>query len=417
MKLCPVFFLCLLLLPGQVSWGRSATLSDSANSISNELNASPNDINQLLSTLEQENKSLIPNTPLTPYLQKFKTKKNKLHEDYGLNFGMSYTPLIEYSKLGQPHENASGGNYEFFGRYKPKSLQHSKTTFGIKLEDNHAYSTIPPGEFSGQINSAIKTVSGYIPFNLAVTELWLQQSLIPNKIAYRLGKIDLTSIMNSYAFDSRQFYYLSNVFTSHPATAVPSKALGGVLGVSLGPHLYSSIGAVDANGEETTSGFSTLHKGKFYTAVEMGYRDIITNPQSDNYHVFLWHVAAQPEKELLSDQGLSIVLQKNINSKFIPFIKGDWNRGHVTTFNKLIISGFGLQHPFLGSMGLWGLGAGWAELSEQQGVNQLIVETYYRLQLTPNSQLTPNLELIKALPVNQGQHLVTVFNLRYRFAA
>ena len=92
----------------------------------------------------------------------------------------------------------------------------------------------------------------------------------------------------------------------------------------------------------------------------------------------------------------------------------DWSRGTVATFNKLFITGFGLQHPFYGSIGLWGFGIGYAELADN--THQGIVETYYRLQLTPNSQLTPNIQLIKTLPVNSQQPIVKVFNLRYRLA-
>lgn len=391
-----------------------ANTSAPDNPIANELSASPDDVIQLLSTLEQENNSIINKAPLTAVFKEIEKIKQQ-QKKHGLNWGTNYIPLVEHSSSGYPRENASGGAYQFFGTYKPKKFQRNKTTLGLKLEKNDSYTDISPGNFAQEINSAILTVSGYKPYPLAVTELWFQQSIIPNTMAYRLGKIDLTSIMNSYAFDSRQFYFLSNVFTRHPATAVPSKSLGGVIGLALGTHLYTALGAVNANGEDTTADFAALHKGKFFTALEIGYRDIITNPQSDNYHLFLWHVPAQPEKQLLSDRGLSVVLQKNLFNKFIPFVKLDWSRGRVATFNKLFITGFGLQHPFYGSIGLWGLGLGYAELAENDE-QQAILETFYRVQLTPNSQLTPNVQLIKTLPVNGHQPIATVWNLRYRVA-
>ncbi len=387
----------------------------STNSISNELSSSPDDVTQLLSTLKQENNSLIPTTPLSSSLKKLEQEKKRQKEKYNVDWGMNYIPLWEYSSSGYPSENASGSTYQFFGTYKLKAFQQLKTTLGLKVEGNHRYSDVAPGNFAEEINSAILTTSGYRPYPLAVTELWVQQSLIPNVLAYRLGKIDLTSIMNSYAFDSRQFYFLSNVFTKHPATAVPSKSPGVVLGAALGTHFYTALGAVGLDGKDTTSGFSSFDQGKFFTALEVGYRDIITNPQSDNYHIFLWHVPDQPEKQQLSDQGISVVLQKNLFNKFIPFVKLDWSRGRVATFNKLFIAGFGLQHPFYGSIGLWGLGMGYAQLAED-ATNQTILESFYRVQLTRHSQLTPNIQFIKTLPVNGHQPIATVWNLRYRIA-
>lgn len=385
-----------------------------ASPITNQLSASPDDVTQLLSTLEKEDRSLIVKTPFSSFLKKLEHEK-KAQEQYGVNWGMSYIPLMEHSASGHPKENASGAAYQFFGSYKPKLMQQFKTTLGLKLEDNHRYSDIAPGDFAQEIHSAILTVSSYRPYPVAVTELWLQQSPIPGVLAYRLGKIDVTTIMNSYAFDSRQFYFLNDAFSNHPATAVPTKALGGVLGIALGKHLYTAVGVVDANGQDTTSGFSLVHTGKLFTALEVGYREVITNPQSDNYHFFLWHVPAQPDTQQLSDQGLSLVLQKNLFNKFIPFIKLDWSKGRVATFNKLFITGFGLQHPFNGSTGLWGLGAGYVHVA-QRAVHQAILETFYRVQLTPNSQLTPNIQFIKTLPVHEHQPTATVYNLRYRIA-
>lgn len=384
------------------------------NPIANELSTSPDDVTQLLSTLKQDNKSLIEKTPVDQFLKQI-DKIKKLHKRYGLDWGMSYIPLLEHSSFSHNKENASGGAYQFFSNYRPQRFQASKTLFGLKIETNQRFTEISPGNFADELNSAILTVSGYRPYPPAITELWIQQSILPNIMAYRLGKIDLTSIMNSYAFDSRQFYFLSNVFSRHPATAVPTKALGAVLGIALGSHFYTALGTVDANGEDNAADFAVFRKGKLFTALELGYRDIITNPQSDNYHLFLWHVDAQPEKQQLSDQGLSVVLQKNLFNQFIPFVKLDWSKGRVATFNKLFITGFGLQHPFFGSIGLWGLGLGYAELAENQD-HQGILETFYRIQLTPHSQLTPNIQWIKTLPFNETTPIATVFNLRYRIA-
>lgn len=136
----------------------------------------------------QEKYSLIKRTIATPFFDQFQADVKKLNDKYGIDFGMNYIPLLEYSEAGRPNDNASGANFEFFGRYMPQSWQRTKTIFAIKLDDNHEYSSIAPGNFSGQLNSTIKTTSDYVPYNLAVTELWIQQSIILDVVAYRLGK-------------------------------------------------------------------------------------------------------------------------------------------------------------------------------------------------------------------------------------
>lgn len=132
--------------------------------------------------------------------------------------------------------------------------------------------------------------------------------------------------------------------------------------------------------------------------------------------MFLWHVDNRPELNKPGGQGISVVLQKNIHNRLIPFIKLDWSQGQAATFKKLFISGFGFEHPFSGEFGLVGFAAGYAELSAQNKANQWIAEAFYRVQLTPHSQLTPDVELIKPLASNGYHRIETVFNLRYRIA-
>lgn len=407
------FICCIFLMVSNVYAANDNSIENDTSSTIG-LNSSPNDVEQLLKTLRNENQALLPSTPLTPYFNYFKTYIHKLNDKTGLNLGMAYTPLYQHAVLSYERQNAGGGEFEIFGQYKLNKDQSKSPSIGFTIEDKHRYTFIPPHYLNTQFNSTIRTVSGYAPFKAAITQLWFQTSIIKNVLAIRVGKIDLTSIMNSYAFESRRFFFLSNVFSSHPAVAKPENGLGAIVGLKLSPHLYIAGGIADANGKDTTSGFNTIKYGQYFSSLEIGYRQNIIDPQSDNYHIFLWQVAARPQENLKSDNGVSIVLQKLVSLRFIPFIKADLNTGRVQKIKKLLTAGFGYHYPLNQPYGLLGLATGFAELSDRANGHQFIFETFYRVQLTPDSQLTPDIQIIKTIPIQAKAKWIPVASIRYR---
>lgn len=389
-----------------------------------QLNSSPKDINQLLSALERENKSLIEKTPLTPVFDKIEKIIDELSEQSGLDLGSAYIPLYQHADHSKI-ENAQAAEAEIFGRWHIFGEKNKSPMIGFKIEQKHRSTQIFPSKLAEQFNSIIKTVSGYEQLRLSITELWLQTSIIPNIMAIRIGKINLSSVMNSYAFDSRQFYFLSDVFSSEPAINKPQKGLGAITAIRLSKHYYVSAGIMDLNGQEGSSGFRTLHRGEFIKAIEFGYRDRIITPQSDNYHIFFWQSDAQKSLGIPSDSGWSLVLQKNFYYRFIPFFKMNLNGGQSKDIKQLYIAGFGFHYPFNGEFGLLGFALGYAVLSDKTLGHQFILESFYRIQLTKYSQLTPDIQFIRTphniafneQPCNFNiNRWVPVFSLRYRIA-
>lgn len=385
---------------------------------------SPNDVNQMLSSLERENVSLIPKTLLTPFFKQFEHDIEINAKKTGLNFGIEYIPLAQHTNFGMPYENGGGGEVEVFGRYHPHGHEDMSSIVGFRVEQENRMATIPPGELYEQINSVILTASGLERLKASLTELWFEQVLIDDVLVARLGKVNITAVMNNYGFESRKFYFLSDVFTSYPVTDEPRRALGAIIGMKLARHLYVSGVFADANGEKTTSGFNTIGKGQMFTAIEFGYRDIISSPISDNYHIFIWHTAARPQRMLQSESGYSIVLQKNFADRFIPFTKFDNNTGKTQLMKQAWIGGFVYHYPFGEQVGLLGVGVGRAKLNKYEfgeeiysGGHQTIIEVFYRIQFSPYTQITPDVQLIKTLPTeHRPSKWAPVLSLRMRTA-
>lgn len=380
-------------------------------------NLSPNDVSQLLSDVDKREAAFFPETPLTRFFRRWRLFTALINQETGLNVGMAYTGLYQYTPKGDPKKNASGGDFDIFGQWTFNQQEATRSILGFNLEQRHAYGKVAPAELNEMIESLVRTTRGFNRLDFSLTQFWWEQQVFKRHAGFRVGKIDITSLMNNYAFESQDFYFLNDAFTGHPAWAEPDNSLGFVTGVGLSKHVYAQFGLINNNGKKSTGGFNTFRKGEFFTAVELGIRSELRNPDDDNYHIFLWHTDARPEEHLPSDAGLSIVLQNNIKEKYIPFFKFDINQGRAAKFKQIVLGGIGIYQPFGEVYGLMGMAAAYAVPAHDAHGVQTITEVFYRIQLTPFVQITPDLQLIKTNLVVQGSRWDAVFSFRLRVAA
>jgi porin len=385
--------------------------------IVNVLNISPNDINQLLQDLEEKRVALIEKTAFSPYFDYWNSVSQLVEEKTGVSIGFAYTALYQQAQYAFPKKHASGGDFDFFGRWMYLDRDVQQSLVGFRVEQRHNFAQIAPGDLHLFIGSVANTTQAFNTYDGALVELWWEQLLPKNRAGFRIGKIDITSVMNNYAFESQNFYFLNNVFTGHPGWAEPANGLGAAFGFGLTEHLYSGFGLVDANGSNTTSGFNTFGKGEYFTGFEFGYRTQIRSPDGDNFHVFLWHSDKRRDLNIPSDQGISMTLQKNIKDKYLPFFRIDTNKGRASEFKRLLISGIGISSLFGKAYGLLGAAIAYGVPTDHKHGDETIVELFYRIQLTPYSQLTPDIQLIKLKPIDAYSKWDCVASLRIRVAA
>lgn len=103
-----LFFTVAALFP---AFGQSVpNHSNNPGSAEAALNSSPNDVSQLLSTLKEENNSIITHTPLTPFFKQWGGTTKQLAQNTGLNLGLDYVPLFEHAYQTLGRQNASGAS-------------------------------------------------------------------------------------------------------------------------------------------------------------------------------------------------------------------------------------------------------------------------------------------------------------------
>ena len=333
-----------------------------------------------------------------------------------LNPGIVYTTLTQYSKSGKPHQNASGGDFDLFSTWSICNKHLQNSLIGARLEQRHRFSSIAPRYFNTMIHTVVPTTKGFNQFDAALTELWWENNLTQETlIGLRVGKLDFSTLINSYAFNSQKQFFLNDIFTGAPSIAQPNNALGLVAGLRNSANYYAAISVADTNGDKTTSGFNTFfHYGQFFKSIELGYRDKLHNTRADNYHLLLWQSDPSAVHKLPSDSGIALLLQKNINQALLPFISLSVSHGHATLLKRMINTGIGIFNPFNDNEGeLLGLGAGYVTPSDTKKQPEIVLETFYRMTFHSLIEITPDIQLIR-LNRHNTEHWVTVGSLRFR---
>ena len=79
-----------------------------------------------------------------------------------------------------------------------------------------------------------------------------------------------------------------------------------------------------------------------------------------------------------------------------------------------VTAGIGVFDPLGNEGDVLGLAFAWLNPDDAAARDQLVIETFYRIQITPAIQLTPDLQIIIDPSFNAEDDVIAVFGLRFR---
>ena len=276
------------------------------------------------------------------------------------------------------------------------------------------------------------TAATWGDFDLGITQAYVRQNLMDNKVQWTVGKIFAPNFIDAYPFfdDNRQF--LNQSFSTSPTIASPLRGAGAVATVyPTTGNLYVLGGIYSANSSDTgTTIDEVFDTGELFYQLEVGWSVLARSGvpvqargpmDSNNIHLTGWYKDAQPDQSNATLQPQARGLAFNAN-----FTIGDspmwfFRAGHVGRMgqrprrlggHRLAADPAVLRPP----RGRRRLGAaerrGRARAASSASSGN--VETFYRFHLTPNLAITPDLQYIKDPSLNPGVDSLWVAGLRAR---
>ncbi len=372
-----------------------------------------NDHDDILTRLRDnlaEHDAIFPHGPISVLHSAWRPLADELDNSLGLRLGAAYTFVYQRATSGITDRDAAGGDVDLFGRWllfgEP---QRSAGQIGFSLEERHTIATdIDPLGLGQAIGSLWETTGGFNEQDFVVSQLWWQQHLADGAFAYRIGKIDITDLLDTNRLKSFNFLFQNRAFSSNPVTAFPGNGLGAAVGV-FGDRFYAGAAVGDANGRKSTSGFNSIDEGEWFVGGEIGF-----TPPQGAYRLAAWHTDARSARGTPSDAGFSLSFDHELDGGVVPFLRYSYADRAVRGREQILAGGAG----FFGTLGreddVAGVAASWGKSADPNQRDQYAFEAFYRIQLTRVIQVTPSAQLIVDPSLAPNEDTIGLFGIRVR---
>jgi porin len=356
------------------------------------------------------------------FLKPWYDMKARLDEKYGFKYGVSYTAL--YQKASDnfgPEDDAAGfdldisGNWTFLGRGTD-----SPTMLGFDFFWRDTLGTeITPQTLFTQFGSLYSNAAPYGENDLVIGEFWIQKKF-RNVFGFRAGKIFPITAYDFFPFKNFRTDFVDFNHVTNSAIPLPGNGLGAFVVYRPQPNILLRFGAHDANADVEESGFDTFDS-EFFTIFEIGFDTgllprIPGGPPQGHVHVSLWHQDEREDAGIDDGWGIGLSAVQRFG-RFSPFVRygyadvgarGPTSVKHSANVGLVIDKIFGQANDRIG------IGYTWSDPADRSLNNQGVIDAYYRVQLTPEIQIGPTLEIIFDPVRNPDDDTVFVWGLRTR---
>lgn len=343
---------------------------------------------------------------------------NKSLEPIGLRVGLAYTAVYQGATSPDSRTDPVGGDIDLFGDWRllgEKGGQNNGYLY-FAAENRHAIGTpTAPNALDNQIGSLWGTVNGFGEQHLALKEIYWQQHFDGDKLIVRVGKLDAENYYNSNISQSDSKYFMNQAFSSFPVRAFPSNGLGVNVTAKPSDQWYISTGFQDAQGKKTEAGFDTFfHDFNLFGAFELGFTPTIDGLGKGTYRFTGWYRDAGASTGSNHDGGFAISFDQRLREDLVGFFRAGWGEGNINGIEYLVSGGIGWHGPLITKSDVCGIGIAWGRPSDGDLDDQYAAEAFYRLQVSPDNQLTIGYQVIVDPTFDPDTDVVGVFELRWR---
>ena len=358
----------------------------------------------------------------TQRIDSWDSLKASLSQNLGFNFSLAYAYVFQDVNSDGRDVRGSGGQAEFdftwtaFGR----SGTGQKGVFGGKIESQHTvFSANAPQDVAPNAGSIWTAASGYGLIDIAASQLWYEHHLERDRLLVRVGKMSPFTMFDYYRYKSTRSGFLGQIQTFNPAIPFPASTLGVAVGTMLPNGFYAEGGVFDANGTAEKSGFNTLfNRGETFKIADIGWTsDFVLGGDSgsNDIHLTAWHIDRREKAGTPESWGYTVSGQKGFGN-VVPFFRYGYASGGATQLEHFVSAGLGIEDVLGYSNDVIAMSVAWGRPSNSQFREQYGAEIFYRMQITPNLALTPDLQLVVNPATNANADYLGITSIRARLA-
>lgn len=336
--------------------------------------------------------------------------KEQLAAD-GIDLAVDYSAvgLNVSDPLAGADSSASGGMLRFYGSWKVTETG----SLIWKLEHRHSYTDTEPRFIGFNAGVSALEVPPFSDQGTRLTNLYWKQSFNDKNTTLMAGFLDATDYVDVYAVASPWTGFMNFAFSTGATTmALPGDAALGIAGGTLIGNNFFIIGGITDMESDATKPFSSLlDDSHYFKTVELGWTSGKDQIYVDNIHITFWDADESLEQGQAEDSGVNISASKMMGA-WLPFLRiGVADNGSLLGIDKSISTGFAL-YGLGGKSNTFGAAVNLAEVVGAAD-DQITLEAFYLMKLTPYWELTPDLQFIQN-PANNADEDQVIIGLRTR---
>lgn len=352
---------------------------------------------------------------LTPWFE----FKKKVDDKIGLAFGTDYTAIYQVVSVSPGEHDAAGGIWRAFGTLTLFGKESGNTGAVIsKIEHRHKLGTeIVPQSLGFEVGYNGLVASPYSDSEWGLTNLYWQQKLFSGKLSFIAGIIDVTDYLDVYGLINPWTHFSNLQFSTNPTIPAPNQGMGAALGAMITDNIYMIGSIADTNGDPTNQDDSIdsfFDDNEYFTHFEIGLVSSFERRYFDNVHITIWHADERKAAGTPDDWGIAFSAAKFIGDSVMPFFRAGYADDITALLEATIATGIGYFKQ--NNSDLFAIGFAWGRPADNSLDDQYTVEMFYRLQLSQNIAISPDIQLLINPALNPDEDIIAVFGLRGRVA-
>jgi len=356
------------------------------------------------------------------FLQPYFDFKNKLKENSGFSFGLDYTGAYFAANKSLGLNDAGSGMIRLYGSWELTGRGGKNTGALVsKIEHRHKYGAIPVVALGSELGYIGAIEPTFNDEGFRMTNFYWRQRVWQGRIVFIAGLLDPADYLDVYMLASPWQHFTNLTFsTGSSAMYIPNDAsLGVAVAGYITNHIYALV-SLDDNNSNPTEPFKSFEtffsKHQYYKSAEIGWVSSKERQFFDNIHITYWHSDGSEETSSPSGWGLNFSATWYVQDKFMPFLRGGYAEDANTMLQKSVSAGCAYQAVPGGH--LLGAAINWGEINEstygQDLDNQITMEVFYRMQVTTEFAITPDVQYLINPALNTDVTSIFLWGLRGR---
>jgi hypothetical protein len=360
----------------------------------------------------RDTEELLDNPPSgrtrTSFAERYLNFKRELNDKHGLLYAITPTVMLQQGTQGGKDDLTVNEQVHFMGRWEPRELIAGGSLNFLYMHLGQVTSTTGI-DFLQSVGTSFALSDSPNDSDVLRALFW-RQELFDDTLRLYGGQGEVARNDNSckYACDD------TDSFISAPLASNPTRTLPGA-GTAAGIELLPSksfefaFAVQDARGDGKLNFTRVFDSGEIAYAGEALWRQQVEGLGVGEYRATAYHVDAIAATGQASSDGWQLAFEQDVGDVGL-FLRGGGTSGRSSSVRRYIAGGAVWKGPSFGNKEDWfGVGGSWLRPSDSTRGDEGVVEMFYRLQLTPLVQLSPDVMLV--FP-SRGHNMDAVFIFR-----